>query len=73
MPISSDQHKAIQAAFQPGQQSFADNPYGVYALLRELDEPFYYEDMNVYRFKHVLGQDACRFIPVSRPVPAPPD
>ena len=47
MPISSYQYKAIQQAFQPGQQSFAENPYGVYALLRDLDEPFYYEDMAV--------------------------
>lgn len=58
MPISSYQYKAIQQAFQPGQQSFAENPYGVYALLRDLDEPFYYEDMNVYllsRYQDVEG------------------
>lgn len=58
MPISSYQHKAIQQVFQPGQQAFAENPYGVYELLRELDEPFYYEDMNVYllsRYQDVEG------------------
>jgi cytochrome P450 len=58
MSISKYQYKELQQAFQPGQQNFAENPYGVYALLRELDEPFYYAEMNAYllsRYQDVDG------------------
>ena len=34
--------------FEPMSEAFADNPYQFYAKLRELDEPYFYEDINVY-------------------------
>ena len=34
--------------FEPMSEAFADNPYQFYARLRELDEPYFYEDINVY-------------------------
>ena len=58
MAISSQEQKAIIEAFDPGSASFAENPYDVYARLRDLDEPFYYRDMNAYllsRYQDVEG------------------
>jgi len=56
--IFTYQHKAIKAAFDPGSERFAENPYAVYAQLRDLHEPFYYPEMNAYllsRYPDVEG------------------
>ena len=45
-----------EASFDPLSESFAQDPYAAYARLREIEQPIYYEDMNVWllsRFEDV--------------------
>ena len=45
-----------EASFDPLSESFAQDPYAAYAKLREIEQPVYYEDMNVWllsRFEDV--------------------
>ena len=43
MPDSDPDTKAPGAAFDPQSESFAQNPYAAYSVLRSKDEPYFYE------------------------------
>ena len=45
--------------FEPMSEAFADNPYHFYARLRELDDPYFYEDINVYLLSKYLDVDGA--------------
>lgn len=45
--------------FEPMSKAFASNPYKFYARLRELDEPYFYEDANAYLLSRYSDVDAA--------------
>ena len=56
MSHSTSSASTFEGAFDPLSESFAQNPYAAYAKLREIEQPTYYEDMNVWllsRFEDV--------------------
>ncbi len=43
MPVSDLDTSAVSAMFDPQSESFAQNPYDAYAVLRSKNEPYFYE------------------------------
>ena len=56
MTLSNPKANGLDAAFDPLSESFANDPYTVYTKLRGIEQPVYYEAMNVWllsRFEDV--------------------
>ncbi len=56
LPHSNPTANRLDGTFDPLSESFARDPYAVYAQLREVEQPIYYEDMDVWllsRFEDV--------------------
>ena len=48
MSGSSSQSGSSLEAFNPSSEAFAQNPYPIYATLRERQQPYFYESANAF-------------------------